>query len=316
MQALIRGPHGLLRAEVPEPPAPRADEVTVRVRTVGVCRTDLLAADGAIPVAPGRILGHEFCGTIERIGKAVRDLRSGDLVTVDPFFPCGDCPTCRAGLRPVCPQAGFLGIDRDGAFAERTTVPAAAVYPLPDGIDPRRGAYSEPIAAALALCEPPPPAGEGVLVGRNRFSLLAQRLLALECGRTVPILTVEELLARPENSCDFAIECLPTAPVLAACVRAIRPGGTLLLKSRTPRPVDVPLGDVVRKGLRVQGLHYGSFRRAVELAADPRLELADLFAPPAPWEQAAELLGNLPADELGKWFLEPPCPAARRERAA
>ncbi|HSK04962.1 MAG TPA: alcohol dehydrogenase catalytic domain-containing protein, partial [Kofleriaceae bacterium] len=141
MRAILRDRGGARLADVAEP-VPAADEVVIDVAFAGVCRSDLAAVDGAVAVVPGRVLGHELAGRVRAAGGAVRGLAAGDPVTVIPFQPCRTCPACGAGRR--CPAPRWLGVDADGAFADRVRAPASAVVRLPAGLALRRGAYVEP----------------------------------------------------------------------------------------------------------------------------------------------------------------------------
>lgn len=293
MKAIVKTAAGVRLAEVPAPVASSAFDVRVRILAAGVCRTDLLAAQGRISLPEGLVLGHESCGVVDQVGRAVARVRIGDRVAVDPFFPCGDCPTCRAGDGRICPQARFLGVDLPGAFTEWIVLPERAVHRLPASLDPRVGAYAEPVAAALALAQlDAPQAAKGALVGKNRFSQLACRVL--KClGRPAP-LVFDEAAAfdhRP-HAFDYVVECRPDAAVLAACIRLLRPGGALVLKSRSVHPTAVVLGDVVRKGLRIQGIHYGDFSTAVRLLAEGSLDVSDLLGRSLPLAAGVESLSR------------------------
>lgn len=305
MKAIVKSAAGVRLAEVPTPAATGPNDVRVRLLAAGVCRTDLLAARGKIPVPTGTTLGHELCGDVDQVGRAVERVRLGDRVAVDPFFPCGDCPTCRGGDGRICPHARFLGVDSPGAFAEWIMLPERAVHPLPAALDPRVGAYAEPVAAALSLAQlDGPPAARGALVGKNRFSQLAYRVLTA-IGRPAP-LVFDEAAAfdhRP-HAFDYVVECRPDAAVLAACIRLLRPGGTLVLKSRSVHPTAVVLGDLVRKGLRLQGLHYGDFTTAVRMLADSAVDVSDLLGRSLPLAAGVDLLTRDEV-ETDKTFLIP-----------
>lgn len=79
--------------------------VRIRVLMVGICRTDLYAADGSLVVAEGRVLGHELVGEVD---EDVGLWRRGQRVVVNPLVPCQNCVGCHAGAR--CSRACMLGI--------------------------------------------------------------------------------------------------------------------------------------------------------------------------------------------------------------
>lgn len=125
--------------EVP-PPRPRADELLLRVRACGVCRTDLHIADGELPpLRRGLIPGHQIVGEVVEAG-------DGGL-SAPPFPPGtrvgvswmggvdGTCPYCRRGMENLCDTPVFTGYTVDGGYAEYATARADFVFPLPPGLD-------------------------------------------------------------------------------------------------------------------------------------------------------------------------------------
>lgn len=144
---------------VPEPPAPRAGEVVVRVGSVGVCGSDLHTyEDGRIGdtvVQQPLVLGHEFAGTVTAVGPDAFDglhqpLRVGQRVAVDPAMPCWHCDRCEAGDPNLCRDLGFMGLwPDDGALQELFTVPARGCFPLPDELSMDEGALLEPLGVAI-----------------------------------------------------------------------------------------------------------------------------------------------------------------------
>ncbi len=112
-------------------PTPAADEVLLRVRTVGFCGTDLSTFRGENPlVSYPRIPGHEIGATIEATGTAVPDrFQNGADVTVLPYTNCGECSACQQERPNCCRKNATLGVQRDGALAEFITVPWQKVFP-------------------------------------------------------------------------------------------------------------------------------------------------------------------------------------------
>jgi len=110
----------------------------VRVDATTICGTDLHILMGDVPVAPGRILGHEAVGTVDEVGEGVRRLRPGDRVLVSCISACGTCRFCREGRYGQCLGGGgwVLGHTIDGTQADYVRVPFAdtSTYRVPDGI--------------------------------------------------------------------------------------------------------------------------------------------------------------------------------------
>src|SRR4051812_38697767 len=125
---VLREPRTPLVAEARPDPEPGAEEVRLRVRACGVCRTDLHVADGELawrgrPLIPG----HEVVGVVDAIGAGVAGVALGERRGV-PWLgaTCGTCAYCREGRENLCDAAEFTGWTRDGGYAD--TVIARADY--------------------------------------------------------------------------------------------------------------------------------------------------------------------------------------------
>lgn len=128
--------HPLELSERPAPePAP--DEILVRVRVCGVCRTDLHLAEGDLtPRGPGVVPGHQVVGVVEQAGESTDRFAVGDRVGIAWLRrTCGSCQWCRRGAENLCPTSAYTGWDADGGFAEYAVVPAAFAYRVPEAYD-------------------------------------------------------------------------------------------------------------------------------------------------------------------------------------
>ena len=112
------------------PPAPAAGEVSVRVRRVGICGTDLHAYRGRQPFFTyPRILGHELGVEVAEVGPgSATDLRPGDRCAVEPYLNCGACIACRRGKSNCCTSLKVLGVHTDGGMRDTINVPAAKLH--------------------------------------------------------------------------------------------------------------------------------------------------------------------------------------------
>lgn len=295
MQALCCTPTGPELCAIPRP-TPGADELLLRVELAGICRTDREVAQGLWGEQHWRVLGHELCGHVV----AGEGLAPGTMVVVNPIIPCGTCPACLAQESQRCASPSMLGVDRNGAFAEYLCVPRRAAYAVPDHFDPRRLAYVEPVAASRGLLLDELPERIG-LVGSGRIASLSRRLLA---QRGIALDCVEE---RPDGSWPWTLELTGTSEGLSRAIAATQAGGVILLKARRVLPTTVDLLPVVRRELRLRGIHYGDFAEAVDAVLSDELQLDDLFGPVYPLEQWREAFA---ADEAEKIFLRPgaaPC---------
>ena len=98
---------------------PGPQDVVVRVRSNGICATDLKMIDGLVStVTLPHILGHEAAGEVTSLGHEVRGLNVGDHVTVYPTHGCGYCDACRTGFENRCLDAPRTGFEIDGGYSE------------------------------------------------------------------------------------------------------------------------------------------------------------------------------------------------------
>ena len=139
MRAVVyQGPGRKAVQEAPDPEITDDGDVIVRVDATTICGTDLHILMGDVPVAPGRILGHEAVGTVDEVGEGVRRLHPGDRVLVSCISACGTCRFCREGRYGQCLGGGgwVLGHTIDGTQADYVRVPFAdtSTYQVPDGV--------------------------------------------------------------------------------------------------------------------------------------------------------------------------------------
>jgi alcohol dehydrogenase, propanol-preferring len=119
-------------------PSPGAGEVLVKIRSTGVCHTDLHAADGDWPVKPTLpfVPGHEGVGVVAALGSGVKSLKEGDPVGIAWLHDaCGECEFCITGWETLCSAQHNSGYSVDGSFAEYALGSAAYVARLPDRVD-------------------------------------------------------------------------------------------------------------------------------------------------------------------------------------
>jgi threonine 3-dehydrogenase len=122
---------GLSLEEKPVP-VPGDDDVLLKVRAASICGTDVHIFDWHQSirqlVKPPVTIGHEFAGEILEVGKEVKGLKPGDLVSIESRIPCGECYQCNIGDRHLCSNLKIIGIHVDGGFAQYAVVPRASTW--------------------------------------------------------------------------------------------------------------------------------------------------------------------------------------------
>lgn len=119
--------------EIPAP-EPGPNEVRVRVRACGLCRTDLHVIEGDLPARKLPLIpGHQVVGTVDRLGPGAARFREGDRIGIAWLrHTCGACAYCRSGRENLCESSRFTGYHADGGYAEYAVVPEAFAYAAPD----------------------------------------------------------------------------------------------------------------------------------------------------------------------------------------
>ena len=132
-------------------PAIADDEVLIKVKTVGVCGSDLHLFKGTHAFRkPPVILGHEIAGEIVEVGENVSKYKVGDRVTVEPHAGCGECEFCKQNLVNICTNKKAPGTPGwIGTFSEYFNAPEKYVYKIEDHISYEIGTLVEPLAVAV-----------------------------------------------------------------------------------------------------------------------------------------------------------------------
>src|SRR5215467_2778054 len=187
MSALVyEAPYQMNVREV-EIPTPKPDEVLIRVAYSGICGSELSGFEGKNALRkPPLIMGHEFSGTIIKIGEQAGidrpDLALGGKITANPLTWCGSCTYCLSGRHYLCPKRKLLSASLPGSNAEFVAVRAEAVLLLPDDLPMHVAALTEPAACAVHAVElAAPQFGETALVaGAGPIGLLTIEALAVQ----------------------------------------------------------------------------------------------------------------------------------------
>ena len=307
-------------------PVARLGEVVVDVDRVGVCGTDVEFFTGEMAYLhsgqagyPIRI-GHEWAGVVASVGDDVDVAWIGRRVTGDTMLGCGTCARCTSGRQHLCADRNEIGIRRGwpGALAEQLPVPASALLPLPDALDPTLGALVEPGGNALRAVRGanPSPGSRLLVLGAGTIGLLVAQLAAA-AGAEV------HLMGRSERSRSFARslgfahvwtrETLPRLPfdavvdasnaadLPALALDLVEPGGRVVYigLAGVPSHVDtreIALKDVTAVGvLSASGGLAGAIERYASGAVDPR----PLVAATVGLGQVASVLGGARRPEWG-----------------
>lgn len=151
MKALSLNGNKNLEVSEREIPKINDDEVLIKVKYTGICGSDIHTYHGQNPnVRYPRIMGHEISGEIAEIGKSYsHSLQVGNRVTVFPLLACGECLICKKGKEHLCRHRTFMGMTKDGGFAEYVKAHSSQVYKIKDNTPFDVAAMIEPYAVGV-----------------------------------------------------------------------------------------------------------------------------------------------------------------------
>lgn len=282
-------------------PAPVPGQIELEVIATGICGSDVHGYRGHSSVrVPPLVLGHEVVG---------RD-GNGIAYVVNPVVGCGECRLCEAGWPNLCPRRGLLGLDRPGSFAEYVAVPTANLTLLPEGMSPQLGTLVEALATpvnALSTVELDDDSVVAV-IGAGPIGLLAgyaaryagtgflsthdvnplrvdfARCHADTVGVAAASVRNELLEASGGLGADLVIDAVGSDATWSDALGLVRPGGIITQIGLGAHAGEVPLAEVVRKGVTVRGVYAYTQEHF-----DQALRMLSENPPTLPWVTEASL---------------------------
>jgi threonine 3-dehydrogenase len=287
MMALIKtetAPGAVLQ-EVPVPTIGPTD-LLVRVEAASLCGTDLHIYHwdewAAERIRPPLIFGHEFCGTVVRVGGEVTRAAVGDFIAAESHIVCGHCYECRTGQRHVCRNVQIIGVDRPGAYAQYVAIPQENAWCTSRSIPPEIATLEEPLGNAVHTVVSTPVAGATVAVfGLGPLGLFAipiarvygaARIFGVEIspfrialgyrlGADLVLNPREEdvvsmlLAATSGEGVDVVLEMSGSEQALEQALRSLRRNGVAALLGLPSHPLRVDVANgVIFKGATVKGI--------------------------------------------------------------
>ena len=276
-----------IRTDVPIPEAP-SGEALVRVVRAGICNTDLELIRGYYPYTG--ILGHEFVGIVEQGSSEL----VGKRVVGEINAACGKCRFCLSAQPTHCENRSVLGIvNRNGAFAEYLTLPEQNLHLVPDSVTTDVASFTEPVAAALEIQQQVSirPDDRVLVVGDGKLGQLVAQTLALTGCDLLVVGRHQQKLANlaargiktgladavTERGFDLSVECTGNQEGFAIARRALRPRGTLVLKSTYAGHLTFDASSLVVDEITLIGSRCGPFAAALEVLAAGKVDVEPLI---------------------------------------
>lgn len=336
--AVFHGKHDI-RVEEREIPALEPDEALIKVMACGVCGSDLHIYEGeqgSTATVPPLIQGHEFSGIVTEIGSAVKGVKVGDRVCVDPAYICGECYYCASGKMSHCENMRAYGTNVDGAFSQYCKVKSHLIYHIADDVSFIEGAMAEPLACCINGADRSNiKTGSNVVIygggmigllmlqlaklqGASRVALVEpveeKRELAMKVGASFVINPMEEkvkdaLDKHGMEHVDVVVECCGIRSTSEEAIDIVDRQGTVVLFAVTAVDAAMSLKTytLFQKELTVRGSYCSPYTmgRAVELINSHRIDVTTMLGGTEPLEGLAEVLSNPKKRAKGKFVILP-----------
>ncbi len=266
------------------PQSQKQNEALIKIRKAGICSTDLELVKGYYPYTG--VLGHEFVGEVV---EANEPSWIGQRIVGEINAVCNQCEQCLNGRPTHCENRNVLGIvNRDGVFAEYTSLPIANLHKVPASIPDEMSVFTEPLAAALEIQDQIQikPTDRVLLIGAGRLGqLIAQTLALTGCDLRVvarhqhqkDLLKARGIQITSEDEIqpwrwDIVVEATGSPGGFSLARQAIRPRGTLVMKSTYKGEMSVNFSSIVVDEINIVGSRCGPFEPALRLMESKQVD--------------------------------------------
>lgn len=329
MKAIVyHGPEDL-RWEDIEDVHPGKNEVKIKIKAVGICGSDVHGYLGITGRrTPPMVMGHEFSGIIEEIGKDVTTAKPGDRVAPYPVVFCGECEMCREGKMHICLNKRALGVlDCNGAMAEYICVPEKLVFKLADNVSYSVGSMMEPMAVSYrGVNNAGDISGKSVLiVGAGTIGLLALAIVKMRNPAKVFVSdlsdsrlnvakvmgadfvlnpsrdNVAEIIFAETNGLgvDVAFEAVGATPTVQQAMSALKFNGTAVWIGNSAKMININMQEIVTRELKVLGTFlytFKEFEEVVNILNSGKLNVEPMISLEVPLERGIDIFQQLAKD--------------------
>jgi L-iditol 2-dehydrogenase len=329
---LLTGIRKLEIREIPKPKIKSPDSVVLQMKAIGLCGSDvhyyLSGRIGSQVVKFPFPLGHEFSGMVTELGSAVRNLKLGDRVAVDPAISCGECDQCLEGRAHTCRKLCFFGCPGqiDGCLSEYVSLPAKSCLKIADSMTYDEAVLSEPLAIGVyAITKSIPmnsakiailgsgPIGLSVLAsaklaGAKKIYVsdkidarleMAKKFGADWIGNPDKLDIASEIKKTEPLLLDVVFECCGRQSALSQAVNILKPGGKIIIIGIPPELEywEIPVDKTRRNEICIQNIRrqVNCTQTALNMIAAKKINFDMMITHHFPFErtqEAFELLSN------------------------
>ena len=298
-------------------PASAKDQVAlIKVHLAGICSTDLQIFKGYMDFRG--VPGHEFVGSVvEGPLELIKKRVVGEI-----NFACGHCDYCARGLDRHCPSRTVMGIlGADGAFAEFVSVPVTNLHVVSESVSDEEAVSTEPLAAAFEILEQVQlnPGDEVLVFGDGKLSFLCAQVLRLASANVALLGKHPDKLKLIKRSgvrtmllsdwkpkqFDVVVEATGSPSGLQLAMSAVRPRGTLVLKTTIAGEHKVSLAPLVINEITVVGSRCGPFAPALDALQERSVSVMPLIEKIYPLSEGIEAVVHAGKPGARKILLRP-----------
>lgn len=322
---------------------PAENEVEIEIKSIGICGSELHLYHDNHFYTPPVVVGHEFCGEISRVGRNVKDWKTGDrVVAALDKGACGNCEFCRRGMPNFCTEGKAVGYDENGGWTEYYCTPQNTLFRLPENVSFEEGSMTEPcnVACQALSVKKTVQIGDLVLVQGCGTIGMISAMVAKAIGAGTVMITgtnVDEAVRLPlarsieaidhvvnveqENlyekimeftqgkGADVIVEASGAVSVIQDIVKLIKKTGNIVVLGETSaKEIPIPWNDAVLKACTIYfsfGEVYDAWNTAIKLMGTNKLELGKLITHRVPLAQFRKGFELLEQKDALKVILEP-----------
>lgn len=298
--ARMTAPNAPLQMAESDVPRPSGEQVTVRVKSAGVCHSDLHLWEGGYDMGDGFMKvtdrgvrypvtpGHEIVGTVHETGPGASGFAPGEHVIVYPWGGCRSCPACESGAENLCDAPASLGIFRDGGYAEYVLVPSHRYLARAGGLD-SDGAASLACSGLTAYTAVKKAASGSprsvAVIGAGGLGLMGVQIARSVTGAEIVCVDIDDAkldaakkmgadravnsksgdAAQQIGGADAVIDFVNAPPTAKLALSVLRKRGRLVMVGLFGGAVELPLVTVPLKAISIEGAYTGTFSAMEEL---------------------------------------------------
>ena len=303
-------------------PQPNESQVLIKLKSSGICGTDIAIIEGTLPTPTPLIPGHEFSGIVEEVGTSVEREWLGKKVTSEINANIDfNCFYCRRKLYTQCISRKAIGIDINGSFAEYIAVGSYLLHEVPKSISFNEATFIEPLAAAYQTFETMPLENDDkvmaifglgklglvitqvallngleliVVDGPDRKLLLAKKFGAHHLINRFNIKSIPEEIKRLTNGlgADIVVDTTGNPESIKDIINSCRTRGKLHIKSTHGLDTPVNITDIVVRELTLYSSRCGPFEKAIDGLKSKKVVVKELISNEYPLISIKEALNS------------------------